>query len=242
MGDPINATKDEPLLPPQPWYLSEVQVRLVIAGIAQLVSIVFRTLPLFGIHIDVDDGTLDVLFANITQGVAGIFGILAIMKRQNSPIQPLTMTKAGAAQKADIAKIDPVTLSPKQGGFARVSMLALLVAFCGALIACTGTRLAYKEAQGLDEQAYVAVEHYASLVREANQLANRPGTHREAIAAMQKADRAALPVVTQVRQLRDAYAAVKNADNEAALQEAVNNAILLIADMVRAVKDARGEP
>lgn len=131
----------------------------------------------------------------------------------------------------------------KNSGFARLSMLLALLALTASslLVGCTGTRAAYKEAKGVDEQAYVAVEQYSALVKEAANLAQLSTTSPEAVAAMKAADNAARPVVSKVRQLRDKYLAIKDANNEAQLQAAVNDAVLLIADMVRAVKKARGE-
>lgn len=143
------------------------------------------------------------------------------------------------------AKVDAKTqeIINKNSGFVRVSMLLSLFALAAVTLlqGCTGTRAAYKEASGVDEQAYVAVEQYSALVKEAANLATLSTTPPAAVEAMKAADRAAQPVVKKVRELRDQYLAVKNADNEAELQKAVNDAILLIADMVRAVKHARGE-
>jgi hypothetical protein len=132
----------------------------------------------------------------------------------------------------------------KQAGFVRGSMLIVLFALAMGLAgaACTHTREAYKAADTVDEQAYVAVEHYASLLREAVVLRGKPTTPGEAIVAMQEASAKVQPVAMRVRQLRDAYVAVKSAENEQQLQQAVNEVVLLIADLVRAVNKARGEP
>lgn len=100
-----------PVIPPAPWYTSDVQVRLVVALGAQLVSIVFRTLELAGVHIHIEQTNLDAIVANITQGVAVVFGVLAIVKRQQSPVAPLTLTKKAADQKAidnpPVLPVDP---------------------------------------------------------------------------------------------------------------------------------------
>lgn len=122
-----------------------------------------------------------------------------------------------------------------------VSFVSVIALAALGFASCTGTGAAYKAADTVPKKAYVAAEHYASLVKEAAQLAGKPGMPRSAIEAMQAADRAALPVVNKLNNLRKAYTAVKSAENEEALQKAVDNAILLIADLVTAVKQARGD-
>jgi hypothetical protein len=131
-----------------------------------------------------------------------------------------------------------------QGGFVRLSILALLLAGALAMIALSGcmhTRDAYRSAETPDEYAYVLAEHYSVLVREAADLAARPSTPDSAVRAMQRADMVARPAVLQLRHLRDAYLDVRTAETEAELQEAINRAVLLIAELVRAVRGARGE-
>jgi hypothetical protein len=120
-------------------------------------------------------------------------------------------------------------------------MLLALFFAAFAVAGCEGTRLAYSEAQTIDEKAYVVIEHYAALVREAANLAENPNTPPEAIKAMKKADAAATPVILRVRNLHDARLDAGSAGNAEALQMAVNDAVAVIADMIRAVKQARGE-
>lgn len=89
----------QPILPPAPWYTSEVQVRAVIALGAQLISILFRILGRYT-DIEVTTEMIDALVADMTQATAIIFGVLAIMKRSNSPVAPLTLTAGSAAVRA----------------------------------------------------------------------------------------------------------------------------------------------
>lgn len=130
-------------------------------------------------------------------------------------------------------------------------LAAVLLLACSAIVAgCAGTKAAYQEAQTLDEYAYVITEHYASLVREAADLKDKPTTPRDAVVAMQRADTAAHLVVVGdpggspptpgLAELAATYQQVRDAQSEAELQAAVNNAILKIAELVRAVKAARG--
>lgn len=128
-----------------------------------------------------------------------------------------------------------------QAGFFRVGMALLILGLLAAIAACTGLRTAWQAADTADEQAYVLAEQYSSLVKEAADLAQNPATPRAAVTVMQTADRKAQPVIANMKKLRDAYVAIGSAENEEALQKAVNDAVLLINDLVRAVKAAKGE-
>lgn len=103
----------QPVFGPEAWYQSEVQVRLVLALVAQLISIALRTVELFGIKVPLTQGDMEVLLANITQGAALLFAMLAIVKRQQSPVQPLTLTAKKAEQRrADNPPL--LDMTPKQ--------------------------------------------------------------------------------------------------------------------------------
>lgn len=107
---------EQSLLPPEPWYRSEVQVRAVIALGAQLVSILLRAVGRYT-ELQFSSEQLDLIMADITQGVAIWFGVLAVIKRQTSTVQPLTLTAGSAAAKAatstSLLDADP-TKTPKE--------------------------------------------------------------------------------------------------------------------------------
>lgn len=130
--------------------------------------------------------------------------------------------------------------------FAPVAALLVACAALGSVTGCAGTKAAYQEAQSLDEYAYVVTEHYAALVKQGADLAAKPGTPRAAIDAMKKADKAAHDIIVGtstspgLKQLVDAYTAIKNADTQEALQLAVNDAVLKLADLLRSIKAAGG--
>jgi len=94
MADPTNSA---PLA--APWWQSAVQVNAVIAAVAQIASIVLRIVARYT-DISVSDADIQLLVADITQVAAIGFGIVAIVKRQRSEIQPLTLTTKGAEAKA----------------------------------------------------------------------------------------------------------------------------------------------
>lgn len=126
----------------------------------------------------------------------------------------------------------------------------LLLMAAMLLPACTGTRAAYKAAEGLDEYAYVVTEHYAALVKQAADVRQRPGTAQSTINALRAADNAAAlvilgnprgtPPTPGLQQLVANYKQIRSAKTEAELQAAVDTAILRLADLVRAVKSAGG--
>lgn len=100
MNDP------QPILPAAPWYTSEVQVRAVIAAAAQLVSIALRIIGKYT-ELSITTDMVDAIVADVTQGAAVIFGILAVTKRQASAVAPLTLT---AKQADDQTRINPPLL------------------------------------------------------------------------------------------------------------------------------------
>ena len=108
------------------------------------------------------------------------------------------------------------------------------------LAACTGTREAYQAAENPSEYAFVLTEHYASLVKEAANLKERPTTPAHAVAAMQAADKAVGPLIDRLAPLAQAWEATHSAADQAALQTAINEVVLRLADLINAVKAARG--
>lgn len=108
---------EQPVLPAVPWYESEVQLRAVLAMVAQLLSVVTRIADHLGLHIQVSGADIDAIFADLTQGAAIWLGALAIVKRQKSQVSPLTLTASGAAvhtvENPPLLDSDPTKL-PKE--------------------------------------------------------------------------------------------------------------------------------
>jgi hypothetical protein len=209
-------------------------IRALLLAITGLVGLI---LSFFG----VDEGWFSERATRVVDAVLLIIttgGVLwAGYARRYLPTPPITDT-AVAKTEAKMASAHP------EGGFVRPGLLVALLAFSLPVVllpACTNTREAYRAAETPDEVAYVITEHYASLVREAANLRQLATTPPEAVAAMQRADLVAGPLVDSLRPLRDAYMATRSAESEAELQEAVNRAVLAIADLVRHVKTARGD-
>jgi hypothetical protein len=127
----------------------------------------------------------------------------------------------------------------------RISTGLLMAAVLGIAAACfvsgcQHTREAYNAADEPGDYAYVLAEHYSALLHEAVLLKRKPTTPRAAVELMQRVELKATPAVKRLGELRIAYMQVQNAQTEAELQGAINDAVLLIADMVRAIREARG--
>ena len=115
-----------------------------------------------------------------------------------------------------------------------------------AITGCVGTKTAYKEASGVDEYAYVLTEHYSALVSQAATLAALPTTPASVKERLKAADRAAYlvvvgdptasPRVVGLAELAANYKQIRNAENQLALQRAVDSAVLKVADLVRALR------
>lgn len=110
-----NEPNQSPLLPPEPWYNSELYVKGAIALGVQAISILLRIIGRW-VEIDVDMEAINASAADLTQWVAAYFGYKVLTSRAASPIQPLTLTKASADAKADTALLDPRTMAPKTEG------------------------------------------------------------------------------------------------------------------------------
>lgn len=117
-----------------------------------------------------------------------------------------------------------------------IIMLALV------LTACAGTRSAYQAAEGLDETAKVIAEHYYAVIREANALSASGQLTGTALAKAQDVVRATQPTITELAGASRAYTALRDAETEADLSNAISNAAIAISRLIDVVKgsDATG--
>lgn len=209
-----------------PWYKSSILQQ-------QIVQMIVAALTLFGVA--TDDIDLNATAGAIFGGVTAVTALWTFITRIVKAHRPIT--QKAAEKQAQVAR---------QSGFAHVIALVMLailtVTSLSLLPGCTGsgTRAAYSEAKNVSEQAYVLAEQYATLVEQAANLKSKPTTPSSVIERLQKADQVAKPLVLRLKTLRDAYVATKNAQTESELQLAINNAVLAVADLVRAVQAAKG--
>lgn len=119
-------------------------------------------------------------------------------------------------------------------------VLASLIGFLMVFTAgCTGTRAAYQTADSADAYAAVVAEHYAAVLVEAANIAENPVTPDTTRQRLRDADNEVRPLVLALRPLAENYAAVQSADNEIALQQAMNDAVIALHNFILLVKAAR---
>lgn len=105
---------------------------------------------------------------------------------------------------------------------------------------CTGTKAAYQAADTLEERAFLAGEHYSAVLKQAADLKDLGVLKGQALAKAQEIEASATPVVLSLGQLVGHYKAARDAESEVALQKALDEAVRLLADLVRTVKGAAG--
>lgn len=115
-------------------------------------------------------------------------------------------------------------------------LVMVAVAAIIGMSGCQGTRQAYQSAETLDAYAYVVTAHYAAVLAEAADIAENPMTPDSARQRLRAADLKAAPLVEQLRPLAEAYGAVRSAENELALQAALNDAVLALNELIQLVR------
>lgn len=120
-----------------------------------------------------------------------------------------------------------------------------------AISGCTGTRAAYKaaaETKNPEAYALVVAEHYSALVKEAADRKDAGTLTGSALEGVQAADRKVKPLVigdpnatppkAGIEQLAKAYTATKSAEDQTALQKALNDAVLAVSEFINTLKGA----
>jgi hypothetical protein len=121
----------------------------------------------------------------------------------------------------------------------RVVAVALLALGTIATVpGCSSTRAAYAVADTLEERAYVATEQYSAVIKQAADLKDKGVLAGSALARVRELEAVASPIVLKLGPLVENFKAARDAESEVALQRALDEAILAIADLVRLVKAA----
>lgn len=225
--------------PTIPWYKSAILRQQIVQAAVALTALI-------GVNTETID--LDATVASIFAGIAGVIALWTFITRLVKPAPNLTATaQAKEEQLVQDGKL------PRQGGFFRPGAALLVLAIStalalgvGAMSGCANTKAAYKEASGITETAYVVAEHYAALVNQAANLAQLPTTAPEAKEAMKAADNAVRPLILgdparglpSLQTLVDRYDRVRTAQTQTELQNAINAAVLELANLINAVKQA----
>lgn len=205
-----------------PWYKSQVLV-------SALVTVISSVLAIAGKRDLISDEIITSFVQGVFELVAVGSGLWTLIARLLSPVQKVTLTKESADRQSGVIR-----------GLMLACMLTFTVPIVLTLSACSGVQAAYQAANEPDEYAFVLAEHYASLVKQAADLKERPTTPRAAVEVMQAAELTARPFVEKLRPLRDAYVAGRSAQTQQELQEAINAAVTAIADLIRAIQSAKG--
>jgi len=223
----------------------------------QLVQIILAVSALVGIKSDAInwDDTIGAVFAGIGAAVA----IWTFITRLIKPAPNLTLMaidKEIALREKGKIPPEPIrtmaTFRNQQGRMSIAGIVVVLAAAaCGLFMlgGCTSTIAAYRTARTLPDTAYVVAEHYAALVKQAADIAEHPATPEAVKASLKAADRAVKPIVLgddetsrpSLRALADKYQEVRNAQNEAELQNAINAAVRELSNFINAVKAARSQ-
>jgi len=120
-----------------------------------------------------------------------------------------------------------------------IGVIALIL---GALVlsGCSGTRAAYKAADGLAETSYVVGEHYFAEVRGINRLDDEGKLSPANLRSLQRIALETRPLVVSLIDAGSAYRAVRSAENEATLAAALSEAAVAISRLVDAIKAVGG--
>lgn len=237
-----------------PWYRSAI-VR------QQIVAFLVAAFGLLKFQTDID---VDATVGAILAGIAALIPVYTIVTRIFKPAPNLSQT--AVAKEVELVMDGKIPPSPiaapmKQGGFATLNMLILALVLAAGigqlLLGCTHTQAAYKAAplhgEALADTAFVITEHYAAVIHEAA-LMRKSGTLKTPLLEpIQRADQVAnrlilgvpaaegQPAVPGLEQLASTYTALHDATSEAQLQSAVNEAVVALGSLIRAVNTAKGQ-
>jgi len=185
-----------------------------------------------------------VLGALIASLILFLAGTLALLQMpETSGIRDITMTAwivlgIGAAisfLKDYQALTTRKLLSNLTPGPSINGILAILVA-SSMLAGCTGTRAAYKAADGLDETAKVVSEHYYALVHEANVLKDSGQLAGQELDTAQALVATTAPVILDLASAAQTFETLQTAETEAELQKAINDAAIAVSRLVDLIK------
>lgn len=110
----------------------------------------------------------------------------------------------------------------------------------GFLSGCASTADAYQAANGLEQTAYVMNNHFLALIKEANALAESGTLSGTSLAKAQEIVKTARPLLAELSNIAQTYAAAQTAENEEALKQAIAAAAVQLSSLVNAIRAAGG--
>ena len=117
-------------------------------------------------------------------------------------------------------------------------LAAAAIALLSFAAGCTGTRAAYSAATTLEQRAYVVTEHFSAVVKQAADLKDAGVLKGQALSQAREIESVAQPIVLSLGDLVAKYKAAMSAESEVALEMALDDAVMVLADLVRVVKTA----
>lgn len=102
---------------------------------------------------------------------------------------------------------------------------------------CAGTKAAYKEADSVYETAYVVTEHYSYVLEQANALQTQLSDEQRA--KLREVRDRVNPLVLRLPDLAAAWQAARTAENQEALEAALAQATVALAEFSRTLKEVR---
>lgn len=226
----------------------EVIKKLDSATIRGLIVATIPLLVLIASFFGVDEALFQAKLEGLGEKLVALVSLAGVAwaayARLFKPTPPLTETaKAKTAEMVAQEKLNvdsaPIT-SNKQGGFVRALMLGVLLAIgvvSMSLSACTYTQQAVKNADTPSDYALVFLEGYHAALKTANALKSSGTLSGENLQRVQQAELKAWPLVQRIDPLRLAYERTRSAADQAALQQAIDNAIREAAEFIRIVKE-----
>lgn len=181
----------------------------------------------------------------------------ATWARLFQPTPPLTETaRVRTLEALETGKITATPVTPPSadpsapptpsGGFVRVShliLVAIAATMCLSVISvagCTHTRAAIEQADSPSDYALLILEGYANALSTINRLRDSGALSTSDIERAQAAELKAAPFVDKIDPLRQAFERTRSAEDEIALQKAIDDAIKEAADFIRLVRELRG--
>lgn len=224
--------------------------QVIRALIVALIGVIGIICSFFGVSESLFDSEKVQRLADGVATLLTLGGVIwAAIARTTQPTPPLTEAAKAKTQDAIAAgKLQTVTgdsVQSAQGGFARAAMLGLILAIgCTVLAAglngCANTVAALKAADSPSDFALVFLEGYDGALASANTMKEAGTLAGSDLERVRAAELKAWPLVQKVDPLRVAYEKTHSAEDAAALQLAIDNAIREAADFVRIVRELRG--
>jgi hypothetical protein len=230
----------------------EVIKKLDSATIRGLIVATVPLLVLIASFFGIDEAIFQAKLEGIGEKLVALVSLLGVAwaayARIFQPTPPLSesaqIKTAEMLAAGKLAEVAPPP-TPSQKGFARPLMLAFVLAIgvIGTVVAsgCTSTRAALSNADTPSDFALVFLEGYDAALVTANALKKSNVLSGENLIRVQQAEAKAWPLVRQIDPLRKAYEETQSAEDAAALQRAIDNAIREAAEFIRIVRELRSQ-